>query len=52
MILDPRNIEPRVPIAYDVKLGETILENVKFNNYHGVVLDDALSFERFMKEKM
>ena len=47
MILDPYNLDT----MSDIKLGASVLEKVKFYNYLGVILDDVLLFERFMKEK-
>ena len=34
-----------------LKLGETVLERVQSYNYLGVVIDDNITFEKFMKEK-
>ena len=36
---------------YRVKLGQTVLDNVTSYNYLGVVIDDMLNFNEFLKEK-
>ena len=51
MLLDPYNIISDLPIQPVIKLGEENLEEVSPYNYLGVMLDNKLSFEKFMKEK-
>ena len=41
----------RVNDTAEIKLGGVILERVSNYNYLGVILDDTLSFEKFLKEK-
>ena len=50
MLLKPRTNSPDLD-QHKVKIGNTILENVKSYNYLGVVIDNSLTFSDFLKNK-